>query len=302
MRAARFPTNPLLAPESDPTVGTNLNGPSVIRVPPWIDDPLGRLYMYFAHHKGTHIRLAYADDVRGPWHVHSPGTLQLAGSTFSDHIASPDVHVDNERREVLMYVHGVVDGPTGNDRDANAIDALGAHVQRTKLAVSQNGIDFTVVNSVLAPSYYRGFVWEGRHFGLAMPGIVYRSDDGRSGFERGPQLFADTMRHSAVIVFGDVLHVFYSEVGDAPERIKHATVELTSDWHTWSASVATTVLEPSTAYEGGRLPIAPSQRGLATHQVRELRDPAILEDDGEVYLFYSIAGEAGIAGATVSGI
>ena len=40
----------------------NINGPTVIRVPPWVKRPLGRYYMYFAHHMGAFIRLAYADD------------------------------------------------------------------------------------------------------------------------------------------------------------------------------------------------------------------------------------------------
>ena len=38
---------------------TNINGPSLIRVPEWINDPLGTYSLYFAHHKGDPIRLAY---------------------------------------------------------------------------------------------------------------------------------------------------------------------------------------------------------------------------------------------------
>ena len=33
----------------------------------------------------------------------------------------------------------------------------------------------------------------------------------------------------------------------------------------------------------------------STQLLHELRDPAILVDEGKIYLFYSIAGEAGIA-------
>jgi hypothetical protein len=48
--AARVPQNPLLTVKSSPSLGDNVNGPSVIRVPPWVKAPLGRYYMYFAHH------------------------------------------------------------------------------------------------------------------------------------------------------------------------------------------------------------------------------------------------------------
>ena len=40
--AVRFPENPLLTLKSSPTVGDNINGPSVIKVPDWIPNKLGR--------------------------------------------------------------------------------------------------------------------------------------------------------------------------------------------------------------------------------------------------------------------
>ena len=36
-----------------------------------------RYYLYFAHHKGSYIRLAYGDAVAGPWTVFEPGVLSL---------------------------------------------------------------------------------------------------------------------------------------------------------------------------------------------------------------------------------
>jgi hypothetical protein len=60
----------------------NINGPSLIRVPEWLPNPLGKYYLYFADHKGDHIRLAYADSVAGPWSVYEPGSLTLADSGF----------------------------------------------------------------------------------------------------------------------------------------------------------------------------------------------------------------------------
>ena len=62
---ARLPQNPILTPASSNTIGTNINGPSLIRVPVWVNKPLGRYYLYFAHHAGKFIRLAYANQISG---------------------------------------------------------------------------------------------------------------------------------------------------------------------------------------------------------------------------------------------
>ena len=54
--AIRFAENPIVVPASSATLGNNINGPSLIRVPDWVDHPLGRYYLYFAHHGGKFRR------------------------------------------------------------------------------------------------------------------------------------------------------------------------------------------------------------------------------------------------------
>src|SRR5207253_325786 len=56
MHVTRFTTNPIIRPGLDDRMGDNINGPSLIRVPDWIEKPLGRYYLYFAHHDGDYIR------------------------------------------------------------------------------------------------------------------------------------------------------------------------------------------------------------------------------------------------------
>jgi hypothetical protein len=109
------------------------------------------------------------------------------------------------------------------------------------------------------------------------------------------------MRHTAVKVHGDTLHVFYSNVGDNPEGIMLATIDLTPDWMSWKESEAVAVLEPEADYEGTSLPLAPSVRGLSIPPVRQLRDPGLFEEGGVTYLLYSVAGEQGIAIAKLEG-
>jgi len=269
----------------DALVGSNINGPSLIRVPDWLPDPLGRYYLYFAHHQGASIRLACADRLEGPWQIHAPGTLRLEQSHFSDHSASPDVHVDEERREIRMYYHGII--------------RLEGHVQGTRVARSRDGIHFEASPELLGAPYMRVFRRDGWHYAIGMPGIIYRSRDGLTGFERGPQLFTTAMRHTALKLDGESLSVFYSNAGDCPERILLATIQLTPDWRDWRPSDPVTVLEPEMDYEGVDQPLVPSKRGLIMGAVRQLRDPAIFREEGRSYLLYSVAGEHGIAVAEI---
>src|SRR6188508_1447297 len=132
MRALRLADNPIIRPHMDGRMGDNINGPSLIRVPDWVRNPLGRYYLYFAHHDGRFIRLAFADALGGPWSTHEDGVLPLQASHFAGHIASPDVHVDHEQRRIRMYFHGG-DVPSG----------LGAPPQHTRVAVSDDGLQFT---------------------------------------------------------------------------------------------------------------------------------------------------------------
>jgi hypothetical protein len=296
VRVERVGDGPIIRPHMDARMGANIAGPSLIRVPAWVEAPLGRYYLYFADHEGTYIRLAYADEPTGPWRTHEPGALDIADSHFPTtcppcsgaggevyaHIASPDVLVDEEHRQIVMYFHG---------RDVGR--------QVTRVATSSDGLRFVARPEILGRPYFRAFEHEGWTYALAMPGHLYRSRDGLSGFVEGPRLFDDDMRHSALLVRGSTLHVFYTRAGEAPERVLHATVDLTGDWSSWSESAPVEVLRPELPWEGADLPVEPSRRGSVDVPVNQLRDPAVFEEDGRIYLLYAVAGERGIAIARV---
>jgi hypothetical protein len=281
MRICRFETNPIIRPNMDDRMGDNINGPSLIRVPAWIPSPLGKYFLYFAHHQGTYIRLAFADELEGPWRLHGPGVLDLSDSFFGSHIASPDVHVIEDSREIRMYYHGccIPEPPH----------------QVTRLATSGDGLRFTAHPDTLGSSYWRAFRWNEYWYTLEMPGIFRRSANGLSDFEEGPTLFTANMRHSAVQVNDDTLNVYYSDAHDCPERILWTSIHLDPDWHKWQAGTPATLLAPETEYEGADCPVEPSERGSVHHPVHQLRDPCIFEDEGKKYLLYSVAGECGIA-------
>lgn len=320
MRITRLCDVPIITPDMHPSIGVNIQGPSLIRVPGWVQEPLGAYYLYFADHKGSYIRLAYADDLRGPWQIHPPGSLQLVDSYFptepleaspedmekvrarwqmekgaqklshdllteltTPHIASPDVHVDHKTRTIVMYFHGLA--------------GLGEQVSR--VATSIDGIHFTARPEFFAKSYLRAFSHKGCTYGMAMPGQFYRSEDGMSGFEEGPLLFNRNMRHAALLKRENTLYVFWTQVGDIPERIMMSTIDLLPDWNEWQETEGVEVLRPEYPWEGADAPLEPSIRSVAYGHVNQLRDPAVFEEDGHIYLLYAVAGESGIAIAEV---
>ena len=318
LRIERVGDGPIVHAGLHASIGENIQGPSLIRVPDWVKQRLGKYYLYFADHKGAYIRLAYADELAGPWHIHVPGSLQLAQSHFpteppylaperaaairerllaggwriphdpileitAPHIASPDVHVDSKQRQIIMYYHGLMD--------------VGHQV--TRVATSVDGVHFQAQPQVLGLTYWRGFQWRGSYYGLAMPGQFYRGSNWFDGFEEGPRLFNPDMRHCAVWVRGDMLHVFWTQVGDIPEHIKHSRVPLHSDWTQWRVADTQEVLRPERGYEGVFAPLEASARSTAYGVVNQLRDPAVYEENNQLWLLYAVGGEAGIGLARI---
>jgi hypothetical protein len=128
--------------------------------------------------------------------------------------------------------------------------------------------------------------------GLAQPKQVVRA----TRLAQNPLITVDT----SVSLRGNRLHVFFTAIGDAPERVLMSTVELTEDWMTWQATPAIEVLRPQARYECASLPNAPSEAGDVEVPVRQLRDPFVFEEGGRAVLFYATCGEQGIAGATLA--
>ncbi len=295
----RSPHNPIVHPGSDDRIGGNINGPSLILVPDWIENPLGRYYLYFAHHQGQFIRLAYADDLLGPYTVYSAGILDIGDTLFPKHIASPDIHLDHDKRIVRMWYHGA--GFTGEKPDY-----LG---QSTCYAESKDGLNFETDHVCLGPSYMRLVQYGGYTYGFGGGGErdLWRTTNDRVLFERGPELHIEgeafttkdsevvyRMRHPAFHLRGDELDIYYSNVRDEPERIKRTTVDLRSDWTEWLGSAPVEILHTETGYEGLVEPLVPSSGGASHEPVHQVRDPYIYVENDRRFLVYSVAGEKGL--------
>lgn len=286
--AVRLDGNPIISPATPGLErgDKNINGPSLIRVPDWVDKPLGKYYLYFANHGGRYIRLAYADKLTGPWKIHRGGVLNVRQGPGQEHIASPDVHVDDDARQIRMYFHQ----PAAKD------SALKGQVSFA--STSPDGLAFAPKPEPLGSYYFRVFRYGGWHYALAKngnkDGILSRSRDGLTGFETGPSILP-RVRHTAMWLEGDTLWLVYTIVGEAPEQIYLSTMHLAGDWRNWKPSPGWKLLAPETEYEGADLPLKPSSFGGIGGPVRQLRDPAIFREDNRIYLLYSIAGEQGLA-------
>ena len=60
------------------------------------------------------------------------------------------------------------------------------------------------------------------------------------------------------------------------------------------------LLKPALDWEGVNEKMTPSMRGEMGVKVNQLRDPAIFEEDGQLYLLYTGAGEQAIGIAAVT--
>ena len=175
------------------------------------------------------------------------------------------------------------------------------------LAVSKNGLDFQAQPDLLGGFYFRAFQYGDYWYALSKGGRLYRSTDGQSPFARGPDLFpripwngkrynaAGSVRHVSIEVAARFADIFFTRIGDAPERVLKSRVDLTRDWRKWRAGPPEEVIRPTENWEGADLEVRPSTLGAARIPVHQLRDPEIFsDDDGKRYLFYAVAGEQGI--------
>ena len=309
--------------------GYNINGPSLIRIPDWVPteekaDPSAVYYLYFAHHGGQHIRMAWAEKITGPYTMYKPGegvSDKSATKPFtSTHIASPDVHIDNETQPIHMYNHGsggsvVLISKWGLDFK------LPAKPESRAFYTPPNRVykDLEPMDDVLAADYMRVFEYKKDLYTITNFGRTYKSrnsddpwnadlnGDGEKDIKnkqplwlRGITLIEEnknkTWRHNAVRVRGDTLDVWFSTRGEKPERIRHTKIDLSVEGGhlNWAFTTPTDVLEPEVLWEGGDLPLTVSKNSSAK-EVRQLRDPCYFKDiDGKEYLLYSGRGEEGI--------
>ena len=318
--------------------GENINGPSMIRIPDWIPPserahPSAVYYLYFAHHVGDYIRMAWATDVEGPWTFYQTGAavpigdrgvldngnqdldLGLGVVIEENHLASPDVLIDNENQQIIMYFHS----GSSTFFNGNEINS-----QNTWVSTSDYGLEFldNIRPVRLGSSYFRVFSHGGDIFALDNSGFPRRALDPNNPWQPTANYYSGStipslwdrnanqtlqdpiealgisrselrVRHTGVRVVGDEAQVFYTQRGDLVEEVLFSTIDLTADYDDWELSYpGEPILEPIPGWEGGQFAPMPSETGSAPEDVNQLRDPDVFEDtDGMLYLIYAGRGE-----------
>lgn len=315
---------------------TSVNGPTLIKVPDWVVSPFGKYYLYFAHHKGPNIRMAYADSLTGPWELYEGNVLTMEQSTMSTN-SEPAASWEDLRRYTsyseakAIYQVGQAakaayekrvkeklksSPPTTPhiaspeiyiDHDKQIIrlyfhGVIAGNIQMSKVATSKNGVDFKARPEIIGLPYMRVFKHRDEFFALSMPGVLYRSKNGLTDFiPRKRWIFDPHIRHSALLKRGNVLYIFHSRVGDRPEQILCSIVDLTSDnWNHWKASKPVEVCRSELDWEGAFEEVLPSIRGEIGTLVHQLRDPYVYEEREKLYLLYSGGGEQNIGIRTLN--
>ncbi len=263
----------------------NVNGPALVAAPSWVRRPVGRYYLYFAQHRGSSIWMASSDHMIGPWRISSSPVLSLQQTHYSDHIASPDVVVDEVTRTVRMYFHGGY---------GTALEE-----QSESVAISHDGLTFELVSNDIGAPYWRVFRCGQEWMAVVMPGTLIRSATGLDGFEVGPTILPARTRHSAVALIEGGALIFYSLIDDCPEKIWCGSLCMDGPWETWSLVQSEPVLEPEEEYEGAQFPSKRARRGQALYPGREVRDPGCYVAGDRVWLSYVGGGERCIAIASM---
>lgn len=303
--------------------GWTINGPSMLRIPDWVPaskraDPKAIYYLYFAGHTDPYIKLAWSENVAGPYQIYNPneGVFHLTNYRqpkrlkISHHIASPDVYADSINQQFIMYFHaGKI---TWNG------DSLKA--QRTVVAISDFGLDFNtgLQDVIICPFYARIFKHEGSIYALCKDGIYKPPNPDYpwefvDNFNRLNQYLwkkaADPFRqinkqerHFALLQDGDDMHVMYSRIASSPEHIEYSKIRTNKNIKSWKPSQPIDILYPEYEWEGISYKIVESEEG-PENTAQALRDPYLfLDKDSSIYLLYTGAGEQSIGIAKIEGL
>ena len=280
--------------DADPTI----NGPTCITVPDWCTEKLGKYYLYFSSHAGKSIYLAAADNVEGPWKIISKQLIDIGLCKDAyDHIASPDIYIDDHARKIYLFFH--------------ARSRHRGREQWTFGAESADGLRFdNISDRPLAAFYFRYFNIGGTHCGLSKGGNLWVSASILSPYRCIGNIFdrsldneywhndLGSIRHLCVLRTSRDFFVFYSRIGDRPERILATRFKLPckpEDLLDFASGNLLEISRPEQNWEGAGIPLTSSLPGAATDVENALRDPYVFTEIDEQYLFYTVKGEFGIA-------
>ena len=309
---SHFLLTPIIAPkESCP----NQNSPSPVRPRRWMHPDLQKypIVIYYSSHVsrglsggGGFIQVLGGSSSKecSAW-TKVNITLDLP-QTICNSVHSPYITVDDDQQRLYMYAHG------------HHCTGLGGK-QPTLVLHSHDGVSWDIKdahNVLLEELFYltSPVNYKGEYYALAKTQespegsvMLLQSQSLEGPFVKGP-ILARGVRHCDVHIVGSVIYVFFTMIGDAPERILLATIDLAQGSPTSLHFLpGPTVLTPTYSHEHGNSTIAPSKMGPGScTPLSELRDPHFLPDENmsngilSGSLFYTVQGERAFALARVS--
>lgn len=300
------------------------NGPMPVKTRAWMNDILldGRegpnefILYYSSHNSGGSESsidvLGTPSVVEGPWRPIQPlnnrSVIQLPSNTSCSSLHSPSIVVDDEERSMFMYIHG--HGCKGVSAQPTLVFRSTDGVKWTR---TTDGLylfrDLFYLTPLTSRRHEDGYFYAAAKTQESPEGsaILCRSTSMAGPFERGP-ILGRGLRHLHVHLVQDRhLFIFFTLIGDAPERILLGTVDMMTDdddWMKWKLLPGPTILEPRFDYERGNARTTPSAAGGANGPRVELRDPRFIADDDtdglSGLLFYTVQGEQALASAYLS--
>jgi len=251
----------------------------MVRVPDWIPlehraDSSARYYLYFGSHWGTHIKLAWSEHIEGPYTVFNSGQGVIHVNNYSvptnlminQHIASPEVLIDDFNQRLILYFH--VGIPRWNG------DTI--HHQQTVVATSDYGLDFNegLENAIISPFYARVFEYDNKLYALTKKGL-YKARDfynpwkhNENFSDTNPELWKrvarpfndipDTVRHFSILREADTLHLMFTRYPATQEHIEYSKIILSRHEWAWKVSDPEDILFPEYEWEGVNYPLVKS--------------------------------------------
>ena len=203
--------------------GKDTGAPSLVRVPKWVpsnERPAANAnyYMYYGNHKGSRIRMKWAETLDGPWTEFDLGgkyngkTRQGVFDPYADktrvsydHIFSGDVHVDNDNKRFIIYFHAKNQDRYTMDKPPHtkiwqrhlqgfvATSRYGLNFNDPKWAGGETGhgpvthsTDGPTREVLLAETYMHVFKHKGQLYAVSKGGILSQAPDPRNPWAPHP--------------------------------------------------------------------------------------------------------------------
>ena len=145
----------------------------------------------------------------------------MADSYFINHIASPEIYIDEAAKSIHLYFH---------DRTGNKPD--GGQILGKRVAESNDGLIFTVRELLLSPAYFPVFQQDGAFYAFAQTAELLRSPDAIQPFESLgiPNGFPEDIRHVALWRRSETeMTMFHTVISESPEVIYTCSFRMDGD-------------------------------------------------------------------------